>query len=94
MLITLTTVMVSWIYACDLTHQIIYALKHVQCLYINYTSGNLKKKRKKRKEGKEKEREGRKEQTKREGGGKEEECKKERKKTAVRGGERVFSFQD
>ena len=41
-------------------------LKYVQCLYINYTSGNLKKKRKK--EGREGERERRKEGANKEGG--------------------------
>lgn len=69
-------------------------LIYVQCLYINYTSGNLKKKRKKKgREGEgEREKEGRKKQRGREER-KEEECKKERKKTAVREGSGFSPFR-
>lgn len=66
----------------------------MQCLYINYTSVNLKKKRKKKvREGEgEREKEGRKKQRGREER-KEEECKKERKKTAVREGSGFSPFR-
>lgn len=91
MFITTIMVMVSWVYACALTHQIIYVNIRAVFVYHLYFRKSEEKEKKERKGGRRREREGRKKQRGREER-KEEECKKERKKTAVREGSGFSPF--
>ena len=58
MLITLTTVMVSWVYACDLTHQIIYVKICAVFVYQLYFRKSEEKEEKGRKGRRKREKEG------------------------------------